>query len=70
MSKRLQITLTDDEYLKLTIMCQCLHDLPKSTAINIAVDSLYSFYQRKGVIPADAFYKANALEPGQGWIPE
>lgn len=70
MSKRLQITLTDDVYTKLLIMCQALQDLPKSTAINVSIDSLYSFYQRNGVISADAFYKATALEPEQGWIVE
>lgn len=70
MSKRLQITLTDDVYTKLTIMCECLHNLSKSTAINVSIDSLYAFYMRNGVIPTDAFYKATALEPEQGWIPE
>lgn len=70
MSKRLQVTLTDDVFTKLSIMCENLHDIPKSTAINVAIDSLYSFYVNKGVIPGDAFYKANALEPEQGWIIE
>lgn len=60
MSKRLQITLSDDVYTKLLIMCQAFHDMPKSTAINVSVDSLYSFYLKKGVISADAFYKATA----------
>lgn len=68
MSKRLQITLTDDVYTKLNIMCECLHNLPKSTAIDVAIDSLYAFYMRNGVIPTDAFYKATALDPEQGWI--
>lgn len=57
MSKRLQITLTDDVYTKLTIMCECLHNLPKSTAIDVAIDSLYAFYIRNGVIPTDAFIR-------------
>ena len=57
MSKRLQITLTDDVYTKLTIMCECLHNLPKSTVIDVAIDSLYAFYMRNGVIDKDAFYK-------------
>lgn len=80
MSKRLQITLTDDVYVKLNIICECLHNLPKSTAIDVAVDSLYAFYLRKGDIERDAFYKEkkrqsledfykeNALEPEQAWI--
>ena len=52
----------------LLLMCECLHNLPKSTAIDVAIDSLYAFYTRNGVIPTDAFYKATALDPEQGWI--
>lgn len=70
MSKRLQITLTDDVYTKLQLITDAYCDIPKSTAINLAIDSFYSFCIGLGFIKGDAFYKANALEPEHAWISE
>lgn len=60
MSKRIQITLSDDVYTKLSLISEAYYNLSKSAVINMSIDSFYVFCETKGLIPYDAFYKATS----------